>query len=111
LNLLMMWTDASQKISFGIVASLGVVTGAFIHATATRNFRWESFSSVTDTVNHLIGAALMGFGGITALGCTIGQGMSGISTLALGSFITFFAIIVGAIAALKTQMLRMGLGR
>ncbi len=111
LNLLMMWTDASQKMSFGIAASLGVIAGAFIHAIATRSFRWESFTSVTDTINHLIGAALMGFGGITALGCTIGQGMSGISTLALGSFITFFAIIIGAIAALKTQMLRMGLGR
>lgn len=111
LNLLMMWTDASQKISFGIVASLGVIGGAFINAIISRSFRWESFTSVVDTVNHLIGAVLMGFGGITALGCTVGQGMSGISTLALGSFITFFAIILGAIAALKTQMLRMGLGR
>lgn len=109
LNLLMMWTDASQRISFGIAASLGVIAGAFIHAVATRTFRWESFAGIADTFNHLIGAALMGFGGITALGCTVGQGMSGISTLALGSFITFSAIIIGALAAFKTQMLRMGL--
>ena len=107
LNLLMMWTDQSQAISFGIAASLGVVVGSFTHALASRSFRWESFSSVADTVNHLIGAILMGFGGITALGCTIGQGMSGISTLALGSFITFSAIIVGAVIALKTQTLRL----
>ena len=109
LNLLMMWTDQSQAVSFGIAASLGVIVGSFIDALMTRSFRWESFTSVADTVNHLIGAILMGFGGITALGCTIGQGMSGISTLAIGSFITFTAIILGAVIALKTQMLRLKL--
>jgi uncharacterized membrane protein YedE/YeeE len=107
LNLLMMWTDQSQTLSFGIAASMGVIVGSFIHALTSRTFRWESFASVADTANHLVGAILMGFGGITALGCTIGQGMSGISTLALGSFITFSAIIVGAVIALKTQMLRL----
>jgi uncharacterized membrane protein YedE/YeeE len=107
LNLLMMWTDQSQALSFGVAASLGVVVGSFIHALVSRSFRWESFNGVSDTANHIIGAAMMGFGGITALGCTIGQGISGISTLALGSFITFSAIIVGAVIALKTQTLRL----
>jgi hypothetical protein len=49
----------------------------------------------------------MGFGGITALGCTIGQGISGLSTLALGSLITFVAIIGGAAATMKWQYWRM----
>jgi uncharacterized membrane protein YedE/YeeE len=61
---------------------------------------------VEDTANHLIGAALMGFGGVTALGCTIGQGLSGVSTLALGSFLALAAIIAGAVAALKFQYWR-----
>jgi len=49
----------------------------------------------------------MGFGGILGLGCTIGQGLSGISTLALGSFLSFGAIVVGAVAALKYQVWRL----
>ena len=55
---------------------------------------------------HILGAILMGFGGITALGCTIGQGISGFSTLALGSIITFAAIIAGAAATMKWQYWR-----
>ena len=55
----------------------------------------------------LIGAALMGFGGVVALGCTVGQGISGISTLALGSFMTFLAIVTGAAVMLKFQYWRL----
>ena len=49
---------------------------------------------------------LMGFGGVTALGCTIGQGLSGISTLAIGCFLAVGAIVAGCVAALKYQMWR-----
>ena len=52
-----------------------------------RSFRWEGFRDVDDTANHLVGAPLMGVGGVTALGCTIGQGFSGVSTLSLTSFV------------------------
>jgi len=69
-------------------------------------FRWEGFASTEDLVNHLIGGVLMGVGGVTALGCTIGQGLSGISTLALGSFLAFGGIIAGSVAALKYQYWR-----
>jgi hypothetical protein len=48
----------------------------------------------------------MGFGGVTALGCTIGQGLTGISTLAVGSILTFAAIVVGAVAAVRYQTWR-----
>jgi len=54
----------------------------------------------------MVGGVLMGFGGVTALGCTIGQGLTGISTLAIGSFLAFGAIIVGCTAALKYQYWR-----
>ncbi|MDP2252974.1 MAG: YeeE/YedE thiosulfate transporter family protein [Thiobacillus sp.] len=46
---------------------------------------------------------LMGFGGVLAMGCTIGQGITGFSTLALGSILTFIAIVVGSAATMKVQ--------
>ena len=52
---------------------------------------------------HIIGAIMMGFGGVTALGCTIGQGVTGISTLAVSSFIVLAAIIAGAAITMKIQ--------
>ena len=103
LELLMLWTDKSLTITFGIMAVLGVVIGSFAYAIASRTFRWEGFTTAEDLGNHIIGGILMGFGGITALGCTIGQGITGFSTLALGSIITFFAIIAGSAATMKYQ--------
>ncbi|CAN5392583.1 YeeE/YedE family protein [soil metagenome] len=108
LDLLMMWTDQSKAVTFGIAASSGVVSGSLACALVTRSFRWEGFTNIEDLAHHLIGAALMGFGGITALGCTIGQGLSGVSTLSVGSILTLAAIIVGAFAALNYQSWRVG---
>lgn len=107
LELLMLWSDTSRTMSFGIATVLGVIAGSGAWALLTRNFRWEGFASVEDTANHLIGAALMGFGGVVAMGCTVGQGISGFSTLALGSIITFLAIVAGAAAMLKFQYWRL----
>ena len=101
LELLMLWTDKSLHITFGIASVLGVVLGSAAYALATRSFRWEGFASLTDLRNQLIGAGLMGFGGVTALGCTVGQGLTGISTLAIGSFIAVAGIIAGSVATLK----------
>jgi uncharacterized membrane protein YedE/YeeE len=67
----------------------------------------KGFTTTEDLVNHVAGGILMGFGGVTALGCTIGQGLSGVSTLALGSFLAVGAIVVGCVAALKYQMWRL----
>ncbi|HEY5293076.1 MAG TPA: YeeE/YedE thiosulfate transporter family protein, partial [Burkholderiales bacterium] len=58
-------------------------------------------------VNHLIGGALMGFGGVLAMGCTIGQGLTGVSTLALGSFLAWFSILAGAALTMKIQYWRL----
>ena len=60
-----------------------------------------------DTANHLVGAVLMGVGGVVALGCTIGQGLSGVSTLALGSFIALAGILTGAVLGLRWQVWRL----
>ena len=90
-------------LTFGVMALLGVVAGSFLWALLSRSFRFEWFASFRDFVNHLIGAVLMGFGGVLALGCTIGQGITGISTLAVGSFIAFGGIVVGSALTMKVQ--------
>ena len=71
---------------------------------ASRSFRLEGFRDTPDLVRHLAGAALMGFGGVTALGCTIGQGLSGLSTLSAGAALTVAGIITGAALTLKVQL-------
>jgi hypothetical protein len=107
LELLMLWSDTSRKLSFGIATALGVIAGSAAWALLTRTFRWEGFAGLEDTANHLIGAALMGFGGVVAMGCTVGQGITGFSTLALGSIVTFLAIVGAAAATLKFQYWRL----
>ncbi len=107
LELLMLWSDSSRKMSFAIAGMLGVVAGSMADALLSRRFRWEGFRDIEDTANHLVGAALMGFGGVVATGCTIGQGVTGLSTLAAGSFLAFAAFIAGAVAAIKYQTWKM----
>jgi uncharacterized protein len=106
LELLLFWSDTTKKVTLGIAACGGMVVGAFISSMIDKTFHWEGFSNAEDTANHLVGATLMGIGGVTALGCTIGQGLSGLSTLALGSFLAFVAINIGAVMALKYQLSR-----
>jgi len=108
LEYLMLWTDKSKIITYGIASAAGVIAGSAGYALATRTFRWEGFRNAEDTANHIVGGVLMGFGGITALGCTIGQAISGFSTLALGSIITFLAIVAGSAATMKYQYWRAG---
>lgn len=107
LELLLLWSDQSRIVTFGIAGVLGMLAGSFAYAVASRTFRWEGFGSVEDVGNHMVGGVLMGFGGVTALGCTIGQGLTGISTLALGSFLALAAIIAGCVAAVRYQMWRL----
>lgn len=107
MELLMLWSDTSRTVTLAIASVLGVIAGSFAWSLATRSFRWEGFASVEDTATHLIGAVLMGFGGVVAMGCTVGQGITGVSTLALGSFVTLAAIIAGSVAALKFQYWRL----
>ena len=106
LEYLMLWTDKSRLVTYGIASAAGVIAGSAAYALATRSFRWEGFRDAEDTALHMVGGTLMGFGGITALGCTIGQGISGFSTLALGSIMTFLAIIAGSALTMKWQYWR-----
>jgi uncharacterized protein len=107
LEYLMLWTDKSKIITYGIASAAGVIAGSAAYALASKSFRWEGFRDAEDTALHVLGGILMGFGGITALGCTIGQGVSALSTLALGAFLSFAAIIAGSAATMKWQYWRL----
>lgn len=107
LELLLFWSDQSRVLTFGIAGVLGMIVGSGAMALFTGTFRWEGFTSIEDLAHHIAGGVLMGFGGVTALGCTVGQGLTGISTLALGSFLALGAIIGGSVAAVKYQMWRL----
>ena len=106
LDWMLFFSDKSKVLTMGIVSVVGVIVGSAISALWTRSFRWEGFGGTEDVGNHLVGAALMGVGGVTAMGCTVGQGLSGIATLGLTSFVALFAIIAGAVAAFKYQAWR-----
>lgn len=97
------WTDTSNVITFSVATAFGVVSGSYLYAMVSKSFRWEYFTSAKDMGSHMIGAILMGFGGITALGCTIGQGITGVSTLSIGSILTLASIIAGSAITMKIQ--------
>ena len=100
-NYLMTWTGA--EINFGIAVVLGMIVGSFLYAISSGNFRVEAFANRADMRNHLIAGVLMGFGGVLSFGCTIGQGVSGMSTLALGSLVALLSIMFGSALTMKVQ--------
>lgn len=97
----------STMLTFGIMALFGVIVGSFLWALLSRSLRFEWFSSFKDFATHIIGAVFMGFGGVLGLGCTIGQGITGVSTLAVGSFLALFAIVFGSAITMKVQYYKM----
>ena len=107
LDWLLFFSDKNKQLSVGVVAVLGVLLGSCLCALVMKNFRWEGFGGTEDLANHLVGALLMGVGGVTAMGCTIGQGLSGLSTLSLSSFVALAAIMAGAVAGLRYQVWRL----
>lgn len=90
---LMTYTGADAN--FGITAVFGVLAGSFLIALITRGFKAEGFDTPGHLARYVLGAALMGFGGVLALGCTVGAGLTGLSTLSLGSLIAVLSIITG----------------
>jgi hypothetical protein len=94
------------SLSFGVAVVGGVVAGAFLSALARGTLRLEGFADRGDLGRHLLGGALMGIGGVLALGCTIGQGLTGLSTLSLGSLLAIAGIATGG--ALGTLYLEEG---
>jgi len=100
-------TYTGSTITFAIAVVFGVIVGSFAYAVASGTFRIETFGERGDMINHLIGGALMGIGGVLSLGCTIGQGVTGISTLALGSFVATAFIMLGSAITMRVQYHRM----
>lgn len=104
LDALMYYSDGSKRLTLGMVTVAGVVLGACGSALQQGSFRWEGFTQRGDLVRHLVGGALMGTGGVLAMGCTFGQGLSGLSTLSLGSLLSVLGIFAGTWSALHWQM-------
>jgi len=102
-GLMFLMTFTGSTINFGIAAVSGVILGSFLYGILSRTFRLESFVDRSDMLRHMLGAALMGFGGVLALGCTIGQGITGMSTLALGSLMALASIIFGSAFTMKVD--------
>jgi hypothetical protein len=107
LDWVLYFSDQAKVLTLGIVTVAGVAVGAAVVALAEGSFRWEGFGGVEDLTNHLVGATCMGVGGVVALGCTVGQGLSGVSTLSLGSLLALAAIVGGAVVALRYQAWRL----
>jgi uncharacterized protein len=89
------------SLNFGIAVVGGVVAGSLVTALATGRFRWEGYTSPRHMLRSISGAALMGAGGAMAYGCSIGQGLTGLSTLALASFTAVAGILLGTAAGLR----------
>jgi uncharacterized membrane protein YedE/YeeE len=95
-------TELAQ-LNFGVMTVFGVIVGSLMYALASGRFHLEWFASWQDFASHLAAGLLMGFGGFVAMGCTIGQGVTGASTLALGSFIALASMIAGSAITMKIQ--------
>jgi uncharacterized membrane protein YedE/YeeE len=106
-SLMYLMTFTGSVINFGIAAVFGVMLGSFLYAILSGRFHVETFTDHADMVRHIVGAVLMGFGGVLALGCTIGQGITGMSTLATGSLMALISIIFGCALTLKVEYYRL----
>ncbi|MDH4021182.1 MAG: YeeE/YedE family protein [Xanthomonadales bacterium] len=102
-GLMYLMTFTGSTISFGVSAVFGVILGSFLYVITTGKFRLETFNDRNDMIRHILGGILMGFGGVLALGCTVGQAITGMSTLATGSLLTLISIIFGSALTMKTH--------
>lgn len=106
-SLMYLMTFTGSTINFGIAAVFGVILGSFVYVVMAGKFRVETFTDRDDMIRHIKGGVLMGFGGVLALGCSIGQGVTGMSTLALGSLMSLVSIIFGSALAMKVEYYRL----
>lgn len=100
LDSLMYFSDGTKRLTLGMVSVLGIGMGAFISARVSGTFKVEAFVSKSDLSRHLIGGCLMGLGAVLAMGCSVGQGLSGLSTFSLASLFASLGILLGAYAAI-----------
>lgn len=106
LDLLMLWTDRNTVATFGVILALGVVVGSFISSRIRGDWVVESFRTTNDLMAVLGGGALMGFGGVTALGCSVGNGVTGAALLSTGSLLAIVGMVAGTVLVLKVQAAR-----
>ncbi len=106
LDLLTLWSDKATVATFGVMVSLGVVLGAFATSRLRGDFHLESFRTPREVGEHFAGAVLMGFGGVTALGCSVGNGVSGLAMLSAGAALAIAGISAGAWLAMVRQIRR-----
>ena len=100
-SLLFLMTSSGAGFGFSTGSVLGVMVGAFIGSQIKGHFRWEACEDARELGRQVTGACLMGIGGVIAVGCSIGQGVSAFSTLAYSAPITLAAIVVGAILGIR----------
>lgn len=103
-SLLYIATFSGTRADFAIGSVAGVILGSFIAALLSRGFRWEACDDARELKRHMTGALLMGTGGVLSMGCTIGQGLSAFSTLAVSAPITMVAIACGTRVGLEYTM-------
>lgn len=106
LDLLTLWSDKNATASFGVMLTVGVLFGSFLSAKWRGEFRVESFANAGELRSHLVGGLLMGIGGVTAAGCSVGQGVTGLSMLSGGAVIAVLGIVAGSLLALRAQAAR-----
>ncbi|MFY0691225.1 MAG: YeeE/YedE family protein [Paracoccaceae bacterium] len=94
-------TSSGSTLTFGIGSVAGVLAGAFIGSLIKGHFRWEACEDPRELRRQILGAVLMGIGAVTAVGCSVGQGISGFSVLAYSAPVTVAAIIAGAALGLR----------
>jgi uncharacterized membrane protein YedE/YeeE len=100
-TLIWLMTSSAGGLVFSVGSVLGVITGAFIGSSIKRDFKWEACEDPRELGRQVGGAALMGIGGVTALGCSVGQGLSAFSTLAYSGPVTLAAIAAGGLIGLR----------
>ncbi len=100
-TMLFLMTSSAGGLSFGVGSVFGVLAGAFCGSLIKGHFRWEACEDPRELRRQFLGAMLMGFGAVIAMGCTIGQGISAFSVLAYGAPLTFAAIFAGAAFGLR----------
>ncbi len=104
LDLLTLWSDRSTVATFGVMVVLGTLAGSFIGAKLRGEFKLESFAGPRDLAAHIVGALFMGFGGVTALGCSLGNGVTGLALLSSGSLLAVAGMAFGAWAITHRQL-------
>jgi len=100
-TLLWLMTSSAGGLSFSVGSVLGVLLGARLGSWRCRSFRWEACEDPRELGRQVMGAALMGVGGVVALGCSVGQGVTAFSTLAYSAPVTLAAIYAGALLGLR----------